>query len=1251
MSSNKFHYGNLTITGSLMAQSITGSLQGTASYALNSPPSISSSYALTASYVEGTIASASYALTASYALNGGTTIDTGSLVTTSSFNNFTSSYSTGSFTGSFIGDGSGLIGVVSSSYAATSSIALSSSYSLSSSYAASASLATTSLNTSDILIYVKNTTGATIEKGKVVKISGATGDNALISTASYNSEGSSANTLGILNETIADQAFGYVMTEGKLLGIDTSPFTAGQLLYLGPTGSIVSSPPLAPLHTVRLGQALRIQSINGSMYVRIDNGYELDELHNVLIISGSDGDLIVASGSNGNGGRLYVNTKQLTGSYGLTGSLSVLSGSIISNLVGTASWADNSNTASYVQNAQSASYYVETDPIFVAKSGSLATTGSNTFVGDQIVQGNLNVVGTASFVYTTSSIINIGSSIINLNTNNPATRFGGITVIDSGSFGTSSTGSLFWDSQNNRWIYANPSGSTYDGGMFISGPRNTSGIGNEVGVTNNFLVVGNGADHISSSMIFHSASITQITGSLEVISGITGSLLGTASTASYVENAQTASYVINAISASYVNLSQTASYVVSSISASLSQTASYVSLAKSASYVQTAQTASYVVNAISASYINLAQTASYYAETDPLFVSKSGSLATTGSNIFTNNQTVTGSLSVKGTGATYSLILDTDTLSDTQSTRLFFKSSLPTNDISIRNASGSLLFGTRGVAGSASGTTSLFISGSGNIGIGNVAPTLGLLQVGGNVYATSFTGSLQGTATNAQTASYVDTAQTASYVVNAISASYIQTAQTSSYYAETDPLFVSKSGSLATTGSNTFNGNQTITGSLIVVDGGVKGITLGMDTSVDNSQRSSRLLFSQQDPTKSTSIFAISGSMLFSTSASYNSTSGLTRMFISESGDVGIGTSTPTLAKLQVNGNVYATSFTGSGLQITGSTSVDLVRITQTGAGNAFIVEDSTSPDVSPFVINNVGSVGIGTSTPSRLLSVNGVFGVQYNDATESFAVNPTSTGTDFIIKNGSNPTLGEFRVDTRTGQRFAYYNGGNFAIGSQADDGVNKLQVNGNTIITGSLNVTAGITGSLLGTASTASYVILAQTASSADNLRVRGTLNADGVQFIRQYGGTSTNWFSSSLAIGKGGTANATLDVTGSAIITGSLIVTTGITGSLLGTASTASYVENAQTASYYNGLIISSSYATTSSYSQLAATASYFSGSISDAVNATSASYALTASYVANSISSSYALTASYIEGGASSTPPYGIINAMIIGNIFM
>lgn len=278
-------------------------------------------------------------------------LPTGSFVTTSSFNAFTSSYNTGSFTGSFIGTLTGTsswaTNAMTASYITSSNVygPFGANSILSASYANFAATASSALNAEDILIYVKNVSGAQIDKGKVVRISGATGDNPLISTASYEADGLSANTLGITNQNIPNDSFGYVMTEGRLLGIDTDSFTAGQLIYLGPTGSIIGTAPLAPLHSVRLGEVLRVQQNNGSIYIRIDNGYELGELHDVRDNSttSSFGDLLVKSGS------VWTNSRQLTGSYGLTGSLSATS--FTGSLFGTASFA---TTASFALNAQPA---------------------------------------------------------------------------------------------------------------------------------------------------------------------------------------------------------------------------------------------------------------------------------------------------------------------------------------------------------------------------------------------------------------------------------------------------------------------------------------------------------------------------------------------------------------------------------------------------------------------------------------------------------------------------------------------------------------------------------------------------------------------------------------------------------------------------------------------------------------------------------------------------------------------------------
>jgi len=198
------------------------------------------------------------------------------------------------------------------------------------------------------------------------------------------------------------------------------------------------------------------------------------------------------------------------------------------------------------------SNYTNLSSSFVAESGSIsgrvttieskyATTGSNTFTNLQYINATTNaqgftttaslytdgglrvskdsyvsgtayfnnvvVYGTSSIQYLTSSQVNVGANIINLNTQTPAVRFGGMAVADSGS-NAGVTGSMLWDSVNNRWVYSNPSGSTYDGGMIISGPRNTTGLGNEVGTTACYIMAGQGGDHITSSAIYTDTNAT-----------------------------------------------------------------------------------------------------------------------------------------------------------------------------------------------------------------------------------------------------------------------------------------------------------------------------------------------------------------------------------------------------------------------------------------------------------------------------------------------------------------------------------------------------------------------------------------------------------------------------------------------------------------------------------------------------------------------------------------------------------------------
>jgi hypothetical protein len=140
------------------------------------------------------------------------------------------------------------------------------------------------------------------------------------------------------------------------------------------------------------------------------------------------------------------------------------------------------------------------------KTGSLATTGSNIFYGNQTVSGtvyiqsDLIVQGTSCIQNITGSSLNIGTNIVSLNTATPSVRYAGLTVQDSGS-SAGVTGSILWDSLCNRWMYSNPSTVGYSGGIIMSGPRAAT-LGTETTLTCNYIAKSGGGDHLYDSCIW-----------------------------------------------------------------------------------------------------------------------------------------------------------------------------------------------------------------------------------------------------------------------------------------------------------------------------------------------------------------------------------------------------------------------------------------------------------------------------------------------------------------------------------------------------------------------------------------------------------------------------------------------------------------------------------------------------------------------------------------------------------------------------
>jgi len=134
-----------------------------------------------------------------------------------------------------------------------------------------------------------------INKGQAVYISGANGTNQIVSLASNASEATSSKTLGLAAQNFAINDIGQIITEGLLAGIDTSTATAGDPVWLGVDGNLIfglTNKPVAPAHLVYIGVVTRVQAINGEIYIKIQNGFELQELHNVLITSPANGNIL-----------------------------------------------------------------------------------------------------------------------------------------------------------------------------------------------------------------------------------------------------------------------------------------------------------------------------------------------------------------------------------------------------------------------------------------------------------------------------------------------------------------------------------------------------------------------------------------------------------------------------------------------------------------------------------------------------------------------------------------------------------------------------------------------------------------------------------------------------------------------------------------------------------------------------------------------------------------------------------------------
>jgi hypothetical protein len=158
---------------------------------------------------------------------------------------------------------------------------------------------------------VRNTSGATMTKGTVVYINGANGNKPTIAKAKADAESTSARTFGLLQSDIPNNSNGYVVVIGDLVGLDTSAIAEGTQLYLSSTtaGEYTTIKQVAPAHMVYVGKVTRSHPTLGQIEVYVQNGFELDELHDVSITSKVDGQVLQFESATG----LWKNKTLATG--------------------------------------------------------------------------------------------------------------------------------------------------------------------------------------------------------------------------------------------------------------------------------------------------------------------------------------------------------------------------------------------------------------------------------------------------------------------------------------------------------------------------------------------------------------------------------------------------------------------------------------------------------------------------------------------------------------------------------------------------------------------------------------------------------------------------------------------------------------------------------------------------------------------------------------------------------------------------
>ncbi len=288
-----------------------------------------------------------------------------------------------------------------------------------------------------VVSYVRNAEATTLTTGTPVYLFGGTGDHATVKRADNSSDATSSKTVGLVGVNITASQNGPVITRGYVDGVDLSMYNPGDVLWLGKNGQVTTTKPSAPDHLVFIGVVVRATN-NGIVYVATQNGYELEELHDVKISGLSGGQFLRYNSAS----TVWTNDTIDLGTD--------TAGDYVQSLVaGTGVTLSNNSGES------------STPTISIGQA--VGTSASVTFAnidatGNLTVGGNLTVNGTTTTLNTETLAVEDNIIVLNSGISGSPTIDAGIEV----ERGSATNVSITWNEFSDSWMLTNDGAVFYD---------------------------------------------------------------------------------------------------------------------------------------------------------------------------------------------------------------------------------------------------------------------------------------------------------------------------------------------------------------------------------------------------------------------------------------------------------------------------------------------------------------------------------------------------------------------------------------------------------------------------------------------------------------------------------------------------------------------------------------------------------------------------------------------------------------------